>query len=34
MMVHSFNRMSEDKKNKHLDNAADFLVQIDRELLS
>lgn len=34
MMVHSFNRMSEDKKSKHLDNAADFLVQIDRELLS
>jgi len=30
MMVHSFNRMSDDKRNKHLDNAADFLAQIDR----
>ena len=29
MMVHSFNRMSEEKKKSHLNNAADFLAQID-----
>ena len=29
MMVHSFNRMSEVKKKSHLDNAEDFLAQIN-----
>ena len=29
MMVHSFNRMSEEKKKSHLDNAEDFLAQIN-----
>ena len=28
MMVHSFNRMSEEKKKSHLDNAEDFLAEI------
>ena len=31
MMVHSFNRMSEDKKAMHLDNASQFLKQIDKQ---
>jgi hypothetical protein len=31
MMVHSFNRMSEDKKAMHLDNATQFLKQIDKQ---
>lgn len=31
MMVHSFNRMSEEKKAMHLDNAAQFLNQIDKQ---
>lgn len=29
MMVHSFNRMSEEKKKSHLDHAEDFLAQIN-----
>jgi len=31
MMVHSFNRMSDDKKSLHLGNAAAFLARIDEE---
>jgi hypothetical protein len=31
MMVHSFNRMSQEKKALHLKNAADFLAQLERE---
>jgi hypothetical protein len=29
MMVHSFNRMSEEKKEKHLDVAGNYLDQMD-----
>jgi deoxyribodipyrimidine photolyase-related protein len=29
MMVHSFNRMSDDKRATHLENAADFLAQLE-----
>lgn len=31
MMVHSFNRMSDEKRSQHLENASSFLAQIDRE---
>ena len=31
MMVHSFNRMSDEKRTLHLENAAAFLAQLDRK---
>jgi hypothetical protein len=31
MMVHSFNRMSDEKRVSHLKNAAAFLAQMDED---
>jgi hypothetical protein len=31
MMVHSYNRMSDEKRASHLDNASNFLAQMDKD---